>query len=175
MPSCGTSSGLNRNAPSSGLATENNWNRSTGTTFARSRKFCIQSSASTRAETVFEVTIGFDTVGSVTTSDARFDVDLNELTDILIQGTTGSGKTTTMMRLLEQATRLTKVHRLLGLPQLPLGVQRYMAAAMPLEGDLPKRAGATIINARSITEALTEAVETFESGSVPGPGEPTYL
>lgn len=46
---------------------------------------------------------------------------------------------------------------------------------MPLEGDLPKQAGATIINARSLTDALTEAVETLESGSFPGPGEPTYL
>jgi hypothetical protein len=67
------------------------------------------------------------------------------------------------------------LHRLLGPPQPPPGVQRYMAAAMPLEGDLPKQAGATIINARSITEALTEAVETLESGSFPGSGEPTYL
>jgi hypothetical protein len=41
-------------------------------------------------------------------SDQRFGVDLAELTHILIQGTTGSGKTTTMMRLLEQATRLSK-------------------------------------------------------------------
>lgn len=41
-------------------------------------------------------------------SDARFGIDLDELTHILIQGTTGSGKTTTMMRILEQAARLTK-------------------------------------------------------------------
>ena len=67
------------------------------------------------------------------------------------------------------------LHRLLGPPRLPPGVQQHMAAAMPLEGDLPKQAGATMISARSITEALTEAVETFESGSFPEPGEPTYL
>lgn len=41
-------------------------------------------------------------------SEQRFGVDLSELTHILIQGTTGSGKTTTMMRVLEQATRLSK-------------------------------------------------------------------
>lgn len=41
-------------------------------------------------------------------SDARFGVDLNELTHILIQGTTGMGKTTTMMRLLEQAATLER-------------------------------------------------------------------
>lgn len=41
-------------------------------------------------------------------SDTRFGVDLNELTHILIQGTTGMGKTTTMMRLLEQAAGLKR-------------------------------------------------------------------
>lgn len=40
--------------------------------------------------------------------EARFGVDLDELVHILIQGTTGSGKTTTMMRLLERAVRLEK-------------------------------------------------------------------
>jgi hypothetical protein len=50
-----------------------------------------------------------------------------------------------------------------------------MAAAMPLEGDFHLQAGVTIINANSINEALTAAVESLESGSFPGPGEPTPL
>jgi DNA helicase HerA-like ATPase len=41
-------------------------------------------------------------------SDARFGVDLSELTHILIQGVTGMGKTSTMMRLLEQAVQLQR-------------------------------------------------------------------
>lgn len=41
-------------------------------------------------------------------SDALFGVDLNELTHILIQGVTGMGKTSTMMRLLEQAVGLQR-------------------------------------------------------------------
>jgi len=39
--------------------------------------------------------------------EARFGIDLSELTHILIQGVTGLGKTTTMMRLLEQAVGLS--------------------------------------------------------------------
>lgn len=41
-------------------------------------------------------------------SDARFGVDLSELTHVLIQGVTGLGKTTTAMRLMEQAVRLER-------------------------------------------------------------------
>lgn len=41
-------------------------------------------------------------------SDARFGVDLSELTHILVQGATGMGKTSTMNRLLEQAVALRK-------------------------------------------------------------------
>jgi hypothetical protein len=40
--------------------------------------------------------------------ETRFGVNLEELTHILIQGTTGLGKTTTMMRLLEQAAQLRR-------------------------------------------------------------------
>ena len=55
------------------------------------------------------------------------------------------------------------------------GYARPDLAAMPLEGDLHQRAGVTVINARSINEALTVAVQTLESGSFPAPGEPTPL
>jgi hypothetical protein len=41
-------------------------------------------------------------------TDSRFGVDLNELTHVLIQGVTGLGKTTTAMRLMEQAVRLER-------------------------------------------------------------------
>ena len=41
-------------------------------------------------------------------TDARFGIDLNELTHVLIQGVTGLGKTTTAMRLMEQAVRMDK-------------------------------------------------------------------
>jgi len=41
-------------------------------------------------------------------SDTRFGIDLDELTHILIQGVTGLGKTTTMLRLLEQAATVSR-------------------------------------------------------------------
>jgi hypothetical protein len=65
--------------------------------------------------------------------------------------------------------------RLLSPPQLSPGEQRYMAAAMPLDGDLRQQAGVTVINAHSINEALTVAVQTLERGSFPASGEPTPL
>lgn len=63
-------------------------------------------------------------------SDQRFGVDLSELTHILIQGTTGSGKTTTMMRLLEQATRLAKTVVTTPTPSNPVVTSREVPAGV---------------------------------------------
>ena len=63
-------------------------------------------------------------------SDQRFGVDLNELTHILIQGTTGSGKTTTMMRVLEQATKLTKTVVSSPTPENPVVTSKTVTAGV---------------------------------------------
>lgn len=63
-------------------------------------------------------------------SDARFGVDLNDLTHILIQGITGMGKTSTMMRLLEQAVALRKQVTLPPTPTNPVVTSRESRAGV---------------------------------------------
>ena len=63
-------------------------------------------------------------------SDIGFGLDLDEITHTLIAGTTGSGKTTTLMRLLTEAVKIERTHMDLPTPQNPVPVQHNVRASI---------------------------------------------
>jgi len=82
-------------------------------------------------------------------SNIRFGVDVDELSHVLIQGVTGMGKTTTMLRLLEQ---LSKVQR-----QAPKDPLRPSPSSDRLAG--PLRAGAVVLDWMCSARNLASVIE----------------
>lgn len=63
--------------------------------------------------------------------------------------------------------------RLLGMPRTGPGEEWFRVFASALSGTNGRRA--TVVKARSLSEALLRGLEMLEGGSFPQPGEPTHF